>query len=65
LLAQLASFRSRDRAWIHGRAAERVPFGQARTLALTDDLDVATWTFDTRPSRYPVVAELPAVGVTR
>jgi NAD(P)H-hydrate epimerase len=57
-------------AWIHGRAAERVPSaGVGNTRGTTLDDVVAelrdAWTFDTRPSRYPVVAELPAVGITR
>ena len=57
-------------AWIHGRAAERLPSADAGgTRGSTLDDVVAelrdAWTFDTRPSRYPVLAELPAVGGTR
>jgi NAD(P)H-hydrate epimerase len=57
-------------AWIHGRAAERVPSaGVGNTRGTTLDDVVAelrdAWTFDARPSRYPVLAELPAVGATR
>jgi NAD(P)H-hydrate epimerase len=57
-------------AWIHGRAAERVPSaGVGNTRGTTLDDVVAelrdAWTFDTRPSRYPVLAELPVVGAAR
>jgi hydroxyethylthiazole kinase-like uncharacterized protein yjeF len=56
-------------AWIHGRAAERVPQtpGDIRGLTLDDVVDELrlAWTFDTRPARYPVIAELPALTATR
>jgi NAD(P)H-hydrate epimerase len=56
-------------AWIHGRAAERVPSVGAGTRGTTLDDVVAelrdAWLLDTRPSRYPVIAELPAVGTAR
>ena len=57
-------------AWIHGRAAERVPMsarGGARGIALEDVIAELrdSWTFDERPTRYPVLAELPAVGEMR
>lgn len=54
-------------AWIHGRAAERVPSaldGTVRGVALDDvaaELRNA-WTLDEGPSRYPILAELPRVG---
>ena len=54
-------------AWVHGRAAERVPSSSAGGIrGITLDDVVAElrggWTFDARPSRYPVMAELPAVS---
>jgi NAD(P)H-hydrate repair Nnr-like enzyme with NAD(P)H-hydrate dehydratase domain len=54
-------------AWIHGRAAERVPMtatGDVRGIALEDVVNELrdSWTLDARPTRYPVVAELPGVG---
>jgi NAD(P)H-hydrate epimerase len=56
-------------AWIHGRAAERVPQtpGDIRGLTLDDVVNElrGAWTFDTRPARYPVLAELPALTATR
>jgi NAD(P)H-hydrate repair Nnr-like enzyme with NAD(P)H-hydrate dehydratase domain len=57
-------------AWVHGRAAERVPAnssGGARGIALEDVITELrdSWTFDERPTRYPVLVELPAVGETR
>ena len=57
-------------AWIHGRAAERVPsVGAGATRGTTLDDIVAelrdAWVCDIRPSRYPVLAELPAVGPAR
>jgi NAD(P)H-hydrate epimerase len=57
-------------AWIHGRAAERVPsasIGSTRGTTLDDVVAELrdAWTFDTRPSRYPVLVELPAVGTAR
>lgn len=56
-------------AWIHGRAAERVPRTPGDTRGLTLD-DVVSelggaWTLDARPARYPVVAELPALTASR
>jgi NAD(P)H-hydrate epimerase len=56
-------------AWIHGRAAERVPQtpGDVRGLTLDDVVNElrGAWTFDTRPARYPVLAELPALSAAR
>ena len=54
-------------AWVHGRAAERVPSpgaGSIRGITLDDVLGElrGAWTFDGRPSRYPVLVELPAVS---
>lgn len=54
-------------AWIHGRAAERVPMSArsgARGIALEDVITELrdSWTFDERPTRYPVLVELPSVG---
>ena len=54
-------------AWVHGRAAERVPTatdGDVRGIALEDVVNElrVSWTFDDRPTRYPVIAELPSVG---
>jgi len=54
-------------AWIHGRAAERVPLGAGdgvRGIVLEDVVAElrSVWTFDTRPMRYPVLAELMAFG---
>ena len=54
-------------AWVHGRAAERVPSagaGDIRGIALEDVVNELrdAWTFDDRPTRYPVIAELPSVG---
>jgi NAD(P)H-hydrate repair Nnr-like enzyme with NAD(P)H-hydrate dehydratase domain len=54
-------------AWVHGRAAERVPAvatGDVRGIALEDVVNELrdAWTFDDRPTRYPVIAELPSVG---
>lgn len=57
-------------AWIHGRAAERVPSsadGATRGTTLEDVVAELrdAWVCDTRPARYPVLAELPAVGAAR
>ncbi len=56
-------------AWIHGRAAERVPQtpGDIRGLTLDDVVNELrdAWAFDTRPGRYPVLAELPALTLVR
>jgi ADP-dependent NAD(P)H-hydrate dehydratase / NAD(P)H-hydrate epimerase len=54
-------------AWVHGRAAERVPSSGGdgvRGIALDDVVAELrdAWTFDMRPLRYPVLVELPAVG---
>jgi NAD(P)H-hydrate epimerase len=54
-------------AWVHGRAAERVPAGASgggRGIALEDIISELrdSWTFDERPARYPVLVELPSVG---
>jgi NAD(P)H-hydrate repair Nnr-like enzyme with NAD(P)H-hydrate dehydratase domain len=55
-------------AWIHGRAAERVPVspgGGVRGIVLDDVVNELrdAWSFDTRPGRYPVLTELPAIPV--
>jgi len=56
-------------AWVHGRAAERVPQtpGDIRGLTLDDVVNElrGAWSFDTRPARYPVIAELPSLTATR
>jgi NAD(P)H-hydrate epimerase len=54
-------------AWVHGRAAERVPSaspGNVRGITLEDVVHELRdiWTLDNRPSRYPVIAELSDVG---
>lgn len=51
-------------AWVHGRAAERATAasdGIVRGIALDDVVRALheSWSFDTRPARYPVLAELP------
>lgn len=60
-------------AWAHGRAAElaidampNVGHRPTRGATLDDVLAAlpATWQLDPRPLRYPVLAELPAVGFT-
>jgi NAD(P)H-hydrate epimerase len=70
LLAQIADplAAGAAAAWVHGRAAERVPSAggahDARGITLDDIVAELrdAWTFDVRPLRYPVLAELPAVG---
>jgi len=57
-------------AWMHGRAAERVPGSKetgTRGIALEDIINELrdSWTFDLRPTRYPVLHELPNVGARR
>lgn len=56
-------------AWIHGRAAERVPATGAGVRGITLDDVVGElrggWTFDARPGRYPVLVELPNVASVR
>jgi NAD(P)H-hydrate epimerase len=57
-------------AWAHGRAAELAqcpPHGgqlAARGMTLDDVLAAlpGAWQVDDRPARYPVLAELPAIG---
>jgi NAD(P)H-hydrate epimerase len=57
-------------AWAHGRAAELAHGAPAaarltaRGVTLEDVLSAlpGAWELDTRPSRYPVLLELPAVG---
>lgn len=57
-------------AWVHGRAAEAAATPgmeeapRVRGLTLADVLAALPlgWIFDTRPLRYPVLAELPFVG---
>ena len=65
LLAQMGDpFRAgAAAAWIHGRAAERASAtgnDVVRGLSLDDVVRElrASWTFDTRPSRYPVISEI-------
>jgi NAD(P)H-hydrate epimerase len=50
-------------AWIHGRSAERAA-SFVRGATLDDVLDALrdVWTLSSQPARYPVLAELPAVG---
>jgi hydroxyethylthiazole kinase-like uncharacterized protein yjeF len=53
-------------AFVHGRAAERVSSNQgggARGVTLEEIVAELrnVWEFDARPTRYPVIAELPAV----
>ena len=56
-------------AWVHGRAAERVPAvgDGVRGIALEDVIHELrdAWAFDARPGRYPVLVELPAAGTRR
>ena len=57
-------------AWVHGRAAERVPSaspGNVRGITLEDVVHELRdiWTLDSRPARYPVIAELSDVGTRR
>ncbi|MEO7084519.1 MAG: NAD(P)H-hydrate dehydratase [Gemmatimonadaceae bacterium] len=57
-------------AWVHGRAAERVPVppgSGVRGIVLDDIVNELrdAWTFDTRPNRYPVLAELPGVPLAQ
>jgi NAD(P)H-hydrate epimerase len=67
LLAQLgnATTAAAIGAWVHGRAAERVPMsgGGVRGLSLDDVLNELRqgWSLDARPTRYPVIAELPGI----
>jgi NAD(P)H-hydrate epimerase len=52
-------------SFVHGRAAERVPNQSAvRGISLEDVVAELreSWSFDARPLRYPVLAELPAIG---
>jgi NAD(P)H-hydrate epimerase len=54
-------------AWVHGRAAERVPSnanGAQRGVSLDDVIGELrdAWSFDDRPARYPVLMELPNLG---
>jgi NAD(P)H-hydrate epimerase len=54
-------------AFVHGRAAERVPTargGAVRGVILDEIVGELrnVWEFDARPTRYPVLAELPAVS---
>jgi NAD(P)H-hydrate epimerase len=52
-------------AWVHGRAARLAQHGQksARGLTLDDVLAQLSnaWTLEPRPSRYPVLLELPSL----
>jgi NAD(P)H-hydrate epimerase len=63
LLAQIGDpFRAAAAAaWVHGRAAENATNdGGVRGLSLDDVVRElrSSWTFDTRPTRYPVLVEL-------
>jgi len=68
LLAQLgdATTAAAIGAWIHGRAAERVPTsgdgvrGPSLEEVLLELRD--GWSLDARPTRYPVLAELPRIA---
>ena len=56
-------------AWVHGRAAQRVPMstaGGVRGVTLEDVIAELrdAWHFDDRSTRYPVLVELPAAGGT-
>jgi NAD(P)H-hydrate epimerase len=69
LLAQLgdAFVAAAVGAFVHGRAAERVPAvrsGSVRGVTLEEIVAELrnVWDFDARPTRYPVLAELPAIG---
>jgi NAD(P)H-hydrate epimerase len=51
-------------AFVHGRAAERVPtMSGVRGIVLDDVVSELrnAWDFDATPARYPVLAELPAI----
>jgi NAD(P)H-hydrate epimerase len=55
-------------AWIHGRAAERIPTTSGTGVRGTSLDDVVaelrdSWSFDRRPARYPVLAELSDLSV--
>jgi NAD(P)H-hydrate epimerase len=72
LLAQIGDpFRAAAAAaWVHGRAAERASAngdGAVRGLSLDDVIRElrSSWTFDTRPARYPVLTELSLSGFPR
>ncbi len=51
-------------AWVHGTAAEVAGGGRVRGVGLEDVLTAlsAVWNAPVPPARYPVLAELPAVG---
>ncbi|HEY6828408.1 MAG TPA: NAD(P)H-hydrate dehydratase [Gemmatimonadaceae bacterium] len=53
-------------AWIHGRAAERVPTSGdgVRGPSLDEVLEELRegWSLDARPTRYPVLVELPPIS---
>jgi len=56
-------------AWIHGRAAERIPTARnagVRGASLDDVIGELrdSWNFDRRPTRYPVLAELPDLATS-
>jgi hydroxyethylthiazole kinase-like uncharacterized protein yjeF len=66
LLAQMSDSPDRaaaSAAWIHGRAAE-LAGPHSRGTALEDVLEALpnAWRIPEAPPRYPVMAELPAVG---
>jgi ADP-dependent NAD(P)H-hydrate dehydratase / NAD(P)H-hydrate epimerase len=57
-------------AWVHGRAAERTSAGSddpVRGLSLDDVVRElrSSWTFDARPTRYPILSELSLLGSSR
>lgn len=55
-------------AWLHGRAGERADAElgvRGTTIPHLLDAVARGWTLDATPPRYPVLAELPAVGVAR
>jgi hypothetical protein len=54
-------------AFVHGRAAERVPYahiGDVRGVTLEEIVAELrnVWELDARPTRYPVLAELPPLS---
>jgi NAD(P)H-hydrate repair Nnr-like enzyme with NAD(P)H-hydrate dehydratase domain len=56
-------------AWIHGRAAERIPTASGAAVRGSSLDDVVaelrdSWSFDRRPGRYPVLTELADLGPT-
>jgi len=70
LLAQLGDATSAAAigAWIHGRAAERVPTSGDGVRGPSLDEVLAElrdgWSLDARPTRYPILAELPRISAS-